>query len=1042
MEESVDKEIIYRLRKDKFFRTDEFRTEAMQFEEKGYYCKYSPSSIQGRRYWDEQTRRCIHGYHAGHDWVPGYFYFYLNFCPIIKAVALDESELISGASTRVMGTLKREFPDFWDGDAIFFNYVDEAYKSGLHCDVLKRRRGGYEQPNSEPVLTPDGFVPMGDIRIGDSVIGSSGKKIEVLDVIPQGVSKVFNVILQDGREVRCGENHLWEVVNGRGDVRIVNTRYLIKNKLKHGSVGKKRYSYRIRQASPVEFNVDESNLPIDPYILGFVLGDGCMVTSPMCFSSDDQEIVDYISDNIGEDIRIEKCESTPYRYNIKSNIKSYNRYNRTIKNLGLNVKSYDKRIPHDYKYASISDRFKIVMGLMDADGSVTNDGSCRFSNTSEGLVDDLAWILRSLGIRCRKSKTNQGGKLSYFNTNGNTSVCRDLWSLSITTYDQIFMLERKASVLDRVISNRRLLNQSFVGISDVVDLGYSEDSTCIYVDSDDHLYLTRDFVVTHNSLKCSAMLNRNYFLIPYSKSYAVAYEKEYLVKDGILTKAWSTMDFIDQNTAWTKHRSKKDSDMHRRASREVKVGGARVERGFMSEIIGLSLKDDPDKIRGKIGNLIIFEEKGKFPGLSTAWGISIHSMKQDGIVFGTMISIGTGGEDGSDFVAAEKFFKKPKGFDIMPVENTWEKNGQPCSLFVPGYMNYKGCMDKDGNTDKDEAIKRIEKTYEEKARESDDPEAVMRARAEMPITPADAMMRIGGTLFPVDDLKDHQSNVETNVKKYRDSEYVGNINWNNDKEEWEWSPSDSLYPIREYPLIGEKVAGAPVIYAMPEKNKDGVVPHGLFIAGIDSYDHDESTTNSLGSIIIMNKLTSEIVAEYTGRPSLAETFYETCRRLLLFFNARANYENFNKGILTYFEHHHCDYLLVDTPKNLREVVKDSKSSRNKGTHPTVPIQRWGRSLIKKWLLEPHPDMSGKLMLHTIKSTALLDELIYWNPGDNFDRVDALCYLMILRDELYLYTPEVGSNRRNAADDMGDMFDKAIKSSNNYMARRRGGLPSM
>jgi len=145
------------------------------------------------------------------------------------------------------------------------------------------------------------------------------------------------------------------------------------------------------------------------------------------------------------------------------------------------------------------------------------------------------------------------------------------------------------------------------------------------------------------SFKAASMLNRNYFLIPGSRNYAVAYEKEYLTKEGLLSKTWEMMDFVNEQTAWGKKRQFKNSDMHRRASYEANIGGVKVEKGYKSEIIGISLKDNPQKIRGKRGKLILFEEAGMFPGMLTAWQIARSSMEQGNIAFGQMLAFGTGG---------------------------------------------------------------------------------------------------------------------------------------------------------------------------------------------------------------------------------------------------------------------------------------------------------------------------------------------------------------------------------------------------------------
>ena len=143
------------------------------------------------------------------------------------------------------------------------------------------------------------------------------------------------------------------------------------------------------------------------------------------------------------------------------------------------------------------------------------------------------------------------------------------------------------------------------------------------------------------SYKASSMLARNFFHFPGSNSFAFAFEKEFLIKDGLLSKAWDTLDWVDKTTPWAKLRQKVDREMHKKASYiESKTGN---EKGYKSEIMGVSLKDDPNKARGKRAKLILWEEMGKFPGLLHAWNVALPSVGQGRSTFGLMVAFGTGG---------------------------------------------------------------------------------------------------------------------------------------------------------------------------------------------------------------------------------------------------------------------------------------------------------------------------------------------------------------------------------------------------------------
>jgi hypothetical protein len=194
------------------------------------------------------------------------------------------------------------------------------------------------------------------------------------------------------------------------------------------------------------------------------------------------------------------------------------------------------------------------------------------------------------------------------------------------------------------------------------------------------------------------------------------------------------------------------------------------------------------------------------------------------------------------------------------------------------------------------------------------------------------------------------------------------------------------------------INGAVVIWEPPVTNRDGIVPYGLYISGNDNYDHDKSTTDSLGSTFIMNRATERIVAEYTGRPDTAEEYYENVRMLLMYYGATALYENEKKGLFAYFSHKHSEYLLADQPDIIKDIIKDSRVQRGKGIHMNIAIKDWGEILIRDWLNEEY--VPGKKNLTKIFSEPLLEELISYYQDANADRVIALMMVMIYRQELH------------------------------------------
>lgn len=508
------------------------------------------------------------------------------------------------------------------------------------------------------------------------------------------------------------------------------------------------------------------------------------------------------------------------------------------------------------------------------------------------------------------------------------------------------------------------------------------------------------------SFKVARMLDRNFYLMKKSKGFAIASELEYLTKDGILNKAWDGMDFIDEHTPWAKNRQKKDTAEYKRAS-FIDANGK--EKGYMSEIMAVTTKGNPEKGRGKRGKLLIYEEGGLFPGLLQTWNIARPSIEDGRYTFGYMVAFGTGGTVGSKFEGLEELFYSGGGYRVKMLRNVWDKvKGEGfCAFFVPEYMNRKGCYDKNGNSNVVTAMLEVligRKLIRENATKEN---ALTQEKAERPITPQEAVMRIEGTLFPVDDLKSYLEHITPQLKTFTAEHYIGGLVQNTDTGDLEYFPKADAKVIREFPLKDNvNKEGAIEIFEMPIKSGDGTISRFRYIAGIDPIDDDTSTTNSLASIHIMDILTDRIVAEYTGRPKTANAFYEIALRMLKFYNAIANYENDKKGLYAYFFHRNNLTYLCDTPKILKdmELIKavGLYGNKLKGTNSNSKINAWGRRLQADWMVGKAYGAEDKLNLHTIRSIAYLKEAIGWNEDGNFDRVSGMGMLMILREEYKKY----------------------------------------
>lgn len=527
--------------------------------------------------------------------------------------------------------------------------------------------------------------------------------------------------------------------------------------------------------------------------------------------------------------------------------------------------------------------------------------------------------------------------------------------------------------------------------------------------------LTHNFVLGENSTACEEIV-----------SIATAYQKEYLTKDGVLNKFVSMANFCAEHTQFPRKRLKSSlQDMvWKMGYKDLELD---IEKGTQNSVLGVSSKDDESKLRGKRAAFIGIEEFGTFPRLIDLYNVMLPSVQEGDYVFGLMYLQGTAGDNESDFAGAQEIMYNPRGYNMYALPNVYDKNNQGKRYFVfffPGYINRKGCYNRDGVSDVVQALIEILMNRYRVKYNSTDPNTVIKTIAEVPITPAEAIVKTGVNMFPVTDLTERLGQLDSNPREY-DDVYVGDLAIN-DSREVEFKPT-SDQPIREFPHKDNKIEGAIEIYKLPEKDRSGRVFDNRYILGCDPYDDDESNTMSLGSVYVLDLWTDKVVAEYTGRPLFADDFYEICRKMCLFYNGRMNYENNKKGLFAYFSKMNCLYLLTDVLDFLKDkdMVKGSSyGNKAKGTNATAAINAYARNLLRSWLLRPVPVIQTidgedqEVMipnLYTLRSRALIKELILYNSEGNFDRISSMGMLMLLReDKMILYKGEVSKSKEEDA----------------------------
>lgn len=527
------------------------------------------------------------------------------------------------------------------------------------------------------------------------------------------------------------------------------------------------------------------------------------------------------------------------------------------------------------------------------------------------------------------------------------------------------------------------------------------------------------------------------------KCLATAYQKQYLTSDGILNKFQSYIDFHAQNTQFSSRRLKSSlQDMAWKAG--YLDLNTRTQMGTLNEVLGVSAKDDPSKVRGKRMNFIIVEEFGSFRNVLELYNIMLPSVQEGDISFGTMYLIGTAGDDESDFQGAAEIVYNPKGYRMYALPNVFDKTGQGrpyITFFFPGYINRKGCYDKDGNSDVTKALLEILSDRYRIKYNSSDVNSIAKAIAEIPITPQEAILRTRGNIFPVSQLNDRINQIDSNPNFYDDT-YVGDLFINSKNGEIEFKPTTER-PIREFPLKDNLAKGAIEIFNMPEKDSSGKVFSERYILGHDPVDNDMAESMSLTSTFVLDLWTDRIVAEYTGRQDFAEDNYEIVRKLCLFYNGRCCYESNKKGTFAYFSKMNSVHLLADTPEYLRDkqLIKYSGfGSGAKGINASLAINNYANGLIRDWLLKPITttiqeggEDKDVVMpnIAFVKNRALLKELVLFNPDINVDRIRALGMVMLYREEYMIkyqgqLSAEAREKRNKKYVDNDDFFTRNYK----------------
>jgi intein/homing endonuclease len=1002
---------------------DYFRQPAIHYEKFKKYTNLHPNSSPTssyRKFWKEEAKRCREGLVRPSDgeWIPGPYYFYLNYSPILK------NKVVPGTkrSERIRG-----FPDVYDGSYLHYHYKQQARDVGKHAGELKRRGIGFSYEGGSDLAR---ILILGDTAINKGDVQAFAIASEKEYLVKDGILNKFDSIVNwcasttpwpRLKSKDSLNNMVWEMGYTDLDGLTQGTHNSVIGVTTQGNPdharGKRGTIYwdewGLFPNLLKSWNVARESTEEGDYAHSQMIGGGCVCAGTKIWTNTGSFInIENLQQPEGtlgyNGVSISRENITYWQeplskpcYKIITNTKRELRCSEdhpilwSRQNYGVYTNTEERQLTGctfykttkfvNAKDIKVGDQIMVIeevpvfgnktmweprfIGWLIGDGTYGKDHSPRLSNCEDEINN---YIDNNFDTKITNSYITKSTSKLYRDTTIK-GICNKLRELGI--YGQ--------TKLDKTLP---------VGIQN-----YNEKDICELLgglfDTDGYIEYRR---ISISSMSFN-LLNEIRFLCQKLGIHGSIHthikninnpksKNDYF--NFVISDKKSVLTFIDKIYLFPKYKQDKLLNIRKFFVNKKERGassifGARTERVVSVEYIGIN----------------------PVYNLTTS---STHTYIVNGI-----ITHNTGGVEGADFAGAEEMFYNPEGYNILALPNVYDKNTNGktvCAFFFPAYLNRLGCYDQNGNSDIIKALieilnKRIKIKYS-----ATDPNTIVQHKAEMCCTPQEAIMRREGSIFPVADIKDYLSEISPDLNKFVGAHYTGHLKINiGGSVVWD---NYEFHPVlRNYPLRDElDKIGSVEIFEMPQRLQDGTIPYWRYIAGIDPIDSDEGLyTESLGSIFIFDTWKDRIVAEYTGRPVLASDFYDGCYKLLNFYNAIANYESNIKGLFAYFDTNHILQYLCDTPQILKDMDQAKGSligNRAKGTNTNKFIASWGRKLQADWLVSTaytsEEEEVKVLNLHKVRSVGYLKELLAWNPDINTDRVSAMGMCMILRADREKY----------------------------------------
>lgn len=529
----------------------------------------------------------------------------------------------------------------------------------------------------------------------------------------------------------------------------------------------------------------------------------------------------------------------------------------------------------------------------------------------------------------------------------------------------------------------------------------------------------------------------NYNFIPYSKSLYYAATETYLTTDGIFNKVDAMLNYLNDSTDWYKNRQVKNTFKHKRASYiDPELG---IEKGYKSELIAQVL-DNPNKARGGDAIKVTFEEGGSFPNLLEAWDISLPQVQQSGLVTGFMTVFGTGGDENEgDLEGLSEIFYKPSAYECIAFNNIWDEGmeGTECGFFCPTTWINHLAMDDNGNLDEELALRKANEIRSRREKGKN----IKKNKAENPLCPSEALVKVNSTLFPTDLIRKQRLKIESSgtiqslIKHGRIFKEEGVYRFKPTNDE----------PLTDYPikLDGKPKNSAISILQLPYRDSTNHVPEDMYFIVHDPYykDGTSDTSPSVGATYVFKrdnnidkkKPNDCIVAWYVARPSTKDKYNENLFSLAEFYNASIQFEAQGGGesVFEYAKRKHFTHRLYFEPDMLHNRELEKKGNKSYGTVMNDKRKQLFLGYFADWLIKErgYNEDGYILNLHKIYDIGLLKELENYKNDGNFDRVSA-CILGAMMT-LELEAIEIEDRKSNSSIFTRKLFtDNTYNNSNN------------